>query len=174
MINDMLDLDRIEAGRMVLRPQAVDINALLQDAVNRARASSERHFIAANFDAQNPTVQCDPDRIAQVVANLVSNAVKYSPDGGDITVSSSAHDGVLEISVRDHGMGIAPEFVQRLFSRYERYEKAGNKILGTGLGLAIARQIIEMHGGKIWVESELGKGADFRFTLPAGSSSLKS
>jgi len=104
-----------------------------------------------------------------VVANLVSNAVKYSPDGGDINVTSSAHDGVVEISVRDHGMGIAPEFVQRLFSRYERYEKAGNKILGTGLGLAIARQIIEMHGGKIWVESELGKGADFRFTLPVGS-----
>jgi len=169
MINDMLDLDRIEAGRLVLHPQPVDINSLLQEAVNRARASSERHFIAANFDAQNPTIQCDPDRIAQVVANLVSNAIKYSPEGGDINVTSSMHDGVVEIGVRDHGMGIAPEFVQRLFSRYERYEKAGNKILGTGLGLAIARQIIEMHGGKIWVESELGKGADFRFTLPVGT-----
>ena len=174
MINDMLDLDRIEAGRLVLHPQPVEINSLLQDAVNRARASSERHFVAGNFDPQNPTVQCDPDRIAQVVANLVSNAVKYSPEGGDINVTSSTRDGVVEISVRDHGMGIAPEFVQRLFSRYERYEKAGNKILGTGLGLAIARQIIEMHGGKIWVESELGKGADFRFTLPVGAPSLKS
>jgi PAS domain S-box-containing protein len=172
MINDMLDLDRIEAGRLVLHPQAVDINTLLQDAVNRARASSDRHFIAGNFDPQSPSIQCDPDRIAQVVANLVSNAVKYSPDGGDINVTSTAHDGLVEISVRDHGMGIAPEFVQRLFSRYERYEKAGNKILGTGLGLAIARQIIEMHGGKIWVESELGKGADFRFTLPVGSPKL--
>jgi len=153
----------------VLHPQRVDINGLLQDAVNRARASSERHFIAGNFDPATPAVQCDPDRIAQVVANLVSNAVKYSPDGGDINVTSSVNDGVVEVSVRDHGMGIAPEFVQRLFSRYERYEKAGNKILGTGLGLAIARQIIEMHGGKIWVVSELGKGADFRFTLPVGS-----
>lgn len=169
MINDMLDLDRIEAGRLTMHPQATDINKLLQDAVNRARASSDRHFIAADFDAANPVVQCDSDRIAQVVANLVSNAIKYSPEGGDIAVTSVAHDGVVEISVRDHGLGIAPEFVQRLFSRYERYEKAGNKILGTGLGLAIARQIVEMHGGKIWVVSEQGKGSDFRFTLPAGA-----
>ena len=169
MINDMLDLDRIEAGRLTMRPQPTDINKLLQDAVSRARATSDRHFIAAEFDPTNPTVQCDSDRIAQVVANLVSNAIKYSPEGGDIAVTSAAHDGVVEISVRDHGLGIAPEFVQRLFSRYERYEKAGNKILGTGLGLAIARQIVEMHGGKIWVVSEQGKGADFRFTLPVGS-----
>jgi PAS domain S-box-containing protein len=172
MINDMLDLDRIEAGRLTLHPQPTDINKLLQDAVNRARASSDRHFIAADFDATNPVVQCDSDRIAQVVANLVSNAIKYSPEGGDIAVTSVAHDGVVEVSVRDHGLGIAPEFVQRLFSRYERYEKAGNKILGTGLGLAIARQIVEMHGGKIWVVSEQGKGSDFRFTLPAGSGRL--
>jgi len=169
MINDMLDLDRIEAGRLVLHPQPVAINNLLQDAVNRARATSERHFIAANFDASSPTVQCDPDRIAQVLANLLSNAIKYSPDGGDIAVTSAVRDGVVEVSVRDHGLGIAPEFKERLFSRYERYEKAGNKILGTGLGLAITRQIVEMSGGKVWVESQPGEGSDFHFTLPIGS-----
>jgi signal transduction histidine kinase len=114
-------------------------------------------------------VQCDPDRIAQVVANLLSNAIKYSPQGGDIAVTSMARDGVVDVSIRDHGLGIAPEFKERLFSRYERYEKAGNKILGTGLGLAITRQIIEMSGGKIWVESELGEGSDFHFTLPVGT-----
>jgi two-component system, sensor histidine kinase and response regulator len=169
MINDMLDLDRIEAGRLVLHPQPVAINNLLQDAVNRARATSERHFIAANFDASSPTVQCDPDRIAQVLANLLSNAIKYSPDGGDIAVTSAVRDGVVDVSVRDHGLGIAPEFKERLFSRYERYEKAGNKILGTGLGLAITRQIVEMSGGKVWVESQPGEGSDFHFTLPIGS-----
>jgi two-component system, sensor histidine kinase and response regulator len=168
MINDMLDLDRIEAGRLTLRPQPVDINDLLQDAVNRARASSERHFIASNFDPSYPIVQCDPDRIQQVVANLLSNAIKYSPDGGDIAVTSTTRDGVVDVSVRDHGLGIAPEFKERLFSRYERYEKAGNKILGTGLGLAITRQIVEMSGGKVWVESQLGQGSDFHFTLPVG------
>ncbi|HEY3086128.1 MAG TPA: PAS domain-containing sensor histidine kinase [Candidatus Dormibacteraeota bacterium] len=169
MINDMLDLDRIEAGRLTLHPQPVDINDLIEFAVTRARASSERHFIASYLDPSSPVVQCDPDRIAQVVANLLSNAIKYSPDGGDIAVTSSTHDGVVEVSVRDHGLGIAPEFKERLFSRYERYEKAGNKILGTGLGLAITRQIVEMSGGKIWVESELGQGSDFRFTLPVGA-----
>jgi len=104
-----------------------------------------------------------------VVANLLSNVIKYSPDGGEIVVSSAARDGQVDVSVRDHGMGIAPEFLQRLFSRYERYEKASNKIIGTGLGLAITRQIIEMHGGKIWVDSELGAGSDFHFTLPVAS-----
>ena len=169
MINDMLDLDRIEAGRLELHPQPVDINSLLGDAVDRARASSENHAIVSQFDANRPTVHADPDRIEQVVANLLSNAIKYSPDGGEITVSSAASDGHVEVSVRDHGIGIAPEFIQHLFNRYERYEKTNNKILGTGLGLAIARQIVEMHGGKIWVESQSGEGSDFHFTLPLGS-----
>ncbi|TMD78290.1 MAG: PAS domain-containing sensor histidine kinase [Chloroflexi bacterium] len=166
MINDILDLDRIEAGRLVLQPQAVDINNLLDDAVDRARASSARHSIVCSFDPAKPVVQCDPDRIAQVMANLLSNAIKYSPEGGEITVSSVAREGHVDVSVRDHGIGIAPDFAQRLFSRYERYEKTTSKIMGTGLGLAITRQIVEMHGGRIWVDSEPGAGADFRFTLP--------
>ena len=166
MINDILDLDRIEAGRLVLQPQAVDINNLLDDAVDRARASSARHSIVCSFDPAKPVVQCDPDRIAQVMANLLSNAIKYSPEGGEITVSSVAREDHVDVSVRDHGIGIAPDFAQRLFSRYERYEKTTSKIMGTGLGLAITRQIVEMHGGRIWVDSEPGAGADFRFTLP--------
>jgi PAS domain S-box-containing protein len=169
MINDMLDLDRIEAGRLTLHLQPVHINGLLEEAVERARASSPRHFIAVTLDSQRPVVQCDPDRIAQVVANLLSNAIKYSPEGGDIVVSSVARDTQVDVSIRDHGTGITPDFKQRLFSRYERYEKTSNKIIGTGLGLAITRQIIEMHGGKIWVDSELGSGSDFHFTLPVAT-----
>jgi PAS domain S-box-containing protein len=170
MINDMLDLDRIEAGRLTLHLQPVHINGLLEDAVERARASSPRHFIALTLDSQRPVVQCDPDRIVQVVANLLSNAIKYSPEGGDIVVTSVAGDGHVDVSIRDHGTGIAPDFIQRLFSRYERYEKTSNKVIGTGLGLAITRQIIELHGGKIWVDSELGSGSDFHFTLPVAAS----
>jgi two-component system, sensor histidine kinase and response regulator len=165
MINDMLDLDRIEAGRLTLHVQNVDLTSLLEDAADRARASSARHVVVCNFDG-HPSVQCDPDRIAQVVANLLSNAIKYSPEGGEIVVTSVMRDGAVDVSVRDHGVGIAPEFIQRLFSRYERYEKTSSKILGTGLGLAITRQIVEMHGGKIWVDSEPGAGSDFHFTLP--------
>ena len=165
MINDMLDLDRIEAGRLTLHVQNVDLIPLLEDAADRARASSARHFIVCKFDG-HPTVQADPDRLAQVVANLLSNAVKYSPDGGEIALTSMVRDGVVDVSVLDHGIGIAPEFIQRLFSRYERYEKTAGKILGTGLGLAITRQIVEMHGGKVWVDSQLGSGSDFHFTVP--------
>jgi signal transduction histidine kinase len=154
---------------LTLNPQSVDLNRLLDDAVIRARVSTSHHLIKGNFDPLGPTVVADPDRIAQVVANLLSNAIKYSPDGGEIVVSSAAVDGHVDVSVRDHGMGIAPEFLQRLFSRYERYEKSSNKIIGTGLGLAITRQIIEMHGGKIWVESKIGEGSDFHFTLPVAA-----
>jgi two-component system sensor histidine kinase/response regulator len=166
MINEMLDLDRIEAGRLTLHMQPVDINALLEDAVDRARASSAQHLIVYNLDPVRPIAQCDPDRIAQVMANLLSNAIKYSPDGGEIAVTSAADNGSVDVAVRDHGIGIAPDFVQRLFSRYERYEKNNNKIIGAGLGLAITRQIIELHGGRIWVDSEAGTGSNFHFTLP--------
>ncbi len=166
MINDMLDLDRIEAGRLTLRMEAVDINVVLQEAVERARASSEHHVFEFKLDPAHPVTQCDADRVAQIVANLLTNAVKYSPDGGEIVVSSHASEGFVEVSVRDHGVGIAPEFAKRLFSRYERYEKTSGKIIGTGLGLAIARQIVEMHHGRIWVDTTAGSGSDFRFTLP--------
>ncbi|HEY4914524.1 MAG TPA: PAS domain-containing sensor histidine kinase [Candidatus Dormibacteraeota bacterium] len=166
MINDMLDLDRIEAGRLTLRLEAVDINVVLEEAVERARASSEHHVFELKLDPAHPVTQCDPDRVAQIVANLLTNAVKYSPDGGEVVVSSHASEGFVEVSVRDHGAGIAPEFAKRLFSRYERYEKTSGKIIGTGLGLAIARQIVEMHHGRIWVNTTVGSGSDFRFSLP--------
>lgn len=166
MINDMLDLDRIEAGRLTLHTSTAKINDLLQGAVERARASSDKHTVTCDLDPSQPVVECDPDRITQVISNLLTNAVKYSPGGGEIVVSSRAVATHVDISVRDHGLGIAPEFIKRMFGRYERYEKTSSKILGTGLGLAITRQIVEMHGGKIWVDSELGKGSDFHFTLP--------
>jgi signal transduction histidine kinase len=121
-----------------------------------------------NLDPALPVAHCDADRVAQIISNLLTNAVKYSPDGGEVLVSSVASEGFVEVSVRDHGVGIAPEFAKRLFSRYERYEKTSGKIIGTGLGLAIAKQIVEMHGGRIWVDTTVGSGSDFRFTLPMG------
>jgi signal transduction histidine kinase len=165
MINDMLDLDRIEAGRLTLHIEDTDLDGLLRSAAERAQAVSDMHHVVCKLDGR-PSVRCDPDRIAQVAANLLSNAIKYSPAGGEIAVSTTSRDGIVDISIRDHGLGIPPEFKDKLFHRYERYEKSATKILGTGLGLALARQIVEMHGGKIWVESEVGAGSDFHFTLP--------
>jgi PAS domain S-box-containing protein len=166
MINDMLDLDRIEAGRLVLRMEPVHVNAVLQEAADRTRASSERHTVTTRLDLAEPVVSCDEDRLAQIISNLLTNAVKYSPDGGEIVVTSRVIDRFVQIGVRDHGVGIAPDFVKRLFNRYERYEKTSGKVIGTGLGLAIAKQIVEMHGGRIWVESTVGDGSEFHFTLP--------
>jgi signal transduction histidine kinase len=119
------------------------------------------------LDPALPTALGDSDRLFQVVSNLLSNAVKYSPAGGEVLITSQAQDGIVQVNVRDHGLGIPPEFVKKLFGRYERFEnKDKTKIIGTGLGLAITRQIVDMHGGKIWVESTLGAGSEFHFTVP--------
>ena len=167
MITEMLDLDRIEAGRMTLNIVALDLNVILTEAAERARAASAKHSIVTRLDPVLPAVRGDSDRLFQVVSNLLSNAVKYSPTGGEVLVTSHVQDGTVQVDVRDRGMGIPPEFVKRLFSRYERLEdKAKAKIIGTGLGLAITRQIVEMHGGKIWVDSTVGAGSEFHFTVP--------
>jgi two-component system, sensor histidine kinase and response regulator len=169
MITEMLELDRIEAGRMILNIEPVDLNAIVMEAAERARAASPKHSIVTRLDPDLPAARGDSDRLFQVVANLLSNAVKYSA-GGEVLVTSQAGDGVLRVSVRDHGLGIPPEFVKKLFGRYERFEgKDKTKVIGTGLGLAITRQIVEMHGGKIWVDSTVGKGSEFHFTLPVGA-----
>jgi two-component system sensor histidine kinase VicK len=103
-----------------------------------------------------------------VVSNLLSNAIKYSPEGGEVRVASRSNDGSIEVSVQDHGLGIPAEFIDRIFGRYERFESnRTSKVTGTGLGLAISRQIVELHGGRIWVESQAGKGSIFHFTIPA-------
>jgi len=170
MITEMLDLDRIEAGRMTLNICPIDLNAILNDAADRARAASPKHTIAADLDTSLPAVRGDSDRLFQVVSNLLSNAVKYSPGGGEILLTSQARDGMVEVSVIDHGLGIPADFVKKLFGRYERFEdKNKPKIIGTGLGLAITRQIVDMHGGKIWVDSTVGVGSQFHFTVPVAA-----
>ncbi len=169
MITEMLELDRIEAGRMILNIVPVDLNAIVTDAAERARATSQKHTIVTRLDPELPAARGDSDRLFQVVSNLLSNAVKYSA-GGEILVTSQAADGVLRVSVRDHGLGIPPDFVKKLFGRYERFEgKDKTKVIGTGLGLAITRQIVELHGGKVWVDSTVGAGSEFHFTLPVGA-----
>jgi PAS domain S-box-containing protein len=168
MITEMLDLDRIESGRVSLRISSVDLNGLLQDAVNRAQATTAAHRISATLDPRIEKIDADSDRLIEVVSNLLSNAVKYSPHGGDIEVKSQLVDAGVEVSVADHGQGIPADFLSRIFGRYERYVQSGKQqVVGTGLGLAIARQIIDLHKGKIWVESTVGTGSVFHFVIPA-------
>jgi signal transduction histidine kinase len=162
----MLDLDRMESGRMSIRTSDVDINEVLGDAIARAGSSPTVDF-KADLDPRLPIVVGDRDRLVQVVSNLVNNAVKYSPDGGTVTLSSRVEGGFALVSVTDTGVGIPPDEIAHVFERFRRVRSgAAQSIPGTGLGLTIVKQIVEMHGGKIWVESAVGHGSAFHFTLP--------
>jgi PAS domain S-box-containing protein len=172
LITDMLDLDRLEAGKMKLEMSPIDLNAIVEGVAVRSSVVSLKHRISTELEPNVAMVLGDSDRLVQVVTNLVSNAIKYSPVGGEVVISTHSVNGAVEVSIRDHGVGIPADFVDRLFGRFERYEKSPSKVIGTGLGLAIARQIIEMHGGKIWVESAVGSGSVFHFTIPAVSTAM--
>jgi two-component system sensor histidine kinase VicK len=173
LISDMLDLDRLEAGKMTLKMSPTDLNKIVEGVAVRSLAVAAKHRIRSELEANVPMVLGDSDRLVQVVTNLVSNAIKYSPVGGEILISTHSANAVVEVRVRDHGVGIPADFVDRLFGRFERYEKTPSKVIGTGLGLAIARQIVEMHSGKIWVESAEGSGSVFHFTIPTVVSEVK-
>jgi signal transduction histidine kinase len=172
MINEMLDLSRMEAGRMTLDRQAADLNAIVKDVVDRVRPHAPEHPITLRLDPALPQIMADRDRLTQVVGNLLSNAVKYSPTGGAIVVTTSREDASLHLAVRDHGMGIAPDALDSIWEQYSRVDsKAMKGIQGTGLGLPIVRQIVAMHGGKVWAESEAGRGSTFHVVLPLAASS---
>jgi PAS domain S-box-containing protein len=167
LIGDMLDLDRMESGRMSMRTGDVDINEVLSEAIARAVTSAATVEFEADLDPRLPIVAGDRDRLIQVVSNLVNNAVKYSPDGGKVTLSTRGEGGFALVSVTDTGLGIPPDEIGHVFERFRRVRSgAAQSIPGTGLGLTIVKQIVEMHGGKIWVESAVGHGSAFHFTIP--------
>jgi PAS domain S-box-containing protein len=167
MIDNLLDLEKIQAGKMELVPEAVDLNALLEEALERTRRTSLWHTFSFQGDDRIPLIHVDHDKIMQAMTNLLSNAVKYSPHGGEILVHSMLEGTNVHISIQDEGMGIHPDMLDQVFIPYSRIHSATNQyIQGTGLGLPIVRQIIEMHAGKVWVESELDHGSCFHFTLP--------
>lgn len=168
LINDFLDLQRIDSGRQVLNVTLVDLALLLEEAVVAAGEDPERP-IRLVLDAPLPAVRADPDRIRQVLANLLSNARKYSPNGGDITVAARRCDEGVAVTVADQGIGIPPEALPHLFEPFYRVDNSDRRaITGTGLGLAICRKIVQEHGGRIWAESAgPGQGTSMTFTLPA-------
>jgi signal transduction histidine kinase len=170
LINDILDLSKVEAGRMELELAPVALGELLENGVTMVRERATHHGIELHLQV-DPRVACvraDERKLKQIVFNLLSNAVKFTPDGGrvDISLQGGAGDTV-QISVRDSGPGIAPEDQARIF---EEFEQVGRGVLqareGTGLGLAVAKQLVELHGGLIWVQSQPGEGSTFNFTLP--------
>jgi signal transduction histidine kinase len=167
LITDMLDLDRMESGQMTLHSEPVDLNRIVTDAATYFRLSAADHPIELHLDAALHDFLGDSDRLTQVVTNLVSNAIKYSPAGGVIELRTVRDEGAVTLTVADHGMGIPAAHLEKIFDRYSRVETAETRVIqGTGLGLPIVRQIVQLCGGKVWATSESGHGSVFHVQLP--------
>jgi GAF domain-containing protein len=169
LINDILDLSKIEAGRMELELSDFHLPTALDSALTLVRERAGRRGIALqiNVDERLGEIQADERKVRQVVLNLLSNAIKFTPESGRIEVAAAPKDGLVEVSVSDTGVGIAPEDQEAVFEEFRQVGTADKKVEGTGLGLTLCRKFVELHGGKIWVKSELGKGSTFTFTIPA-------
>ena len=168
LINDILDLSKIEAGRMELELTEFDLPTAIENALMLVRERAGRRSIAiqTNIDHQPGQIQADGRKVRQVVLNLLSNAIKFTPEGGRIEVSAVPKDGLVEISISDTGIGIAPEDHGKVFEEFRQVGTAEKKSEGTGLGLTLCRKFVELHGGRIWVKSQLGEGSTFTFTIP--------
>jgi signal transduction histidine kinase len=169
LINDILDLSKIEAGRMELEPADFDIPTAIENALIlvRERAGRRGITLARAIDERVGMIRADERKIKQVLLNLLSNALKFTPEGGRIDVRAAVNDGMVEISVADTGVGIAPEDQEAVFEEFRQVGTAAKKVEGTGLGLALSRKFIELHGGKIWVKSQVGVGSTFTLRIPA-------
>jgi signal transduction histidine kinase len=166
LIRNLLDMSRLEAGVLRMDREPVQMADIIRSCAQRVQRLTDRHQILMAWDCDQ-LVEADSRRIAQVATNLLENAVKYSPDGGDIVVGGQIVGNALQVSVVDQGVGIPTRDLHRVFDRFHRVEgEISKRVGGTGLGLAICQRLVEAHGGKIWAESRLGKGSTFYFTLP--------
>ena len=166
----MLDLARIEAGRMELQIEPAALDEIL-DAVQstmRPLASKKAIELRVDSDGSIPAFPMDAGRVTQILLNLVGNAIKFTPEAGRVWVRADTANGMARVEVGDTGPGIPAEDQERIFLEFEQVETGGSagKPEGTGLGLALAKKFVDMHGGKLWVESEAGRGSRFFFTLP--------
>jgi signal transduction histidine kinase len=173
LVNDFLDITRIESGRQVITKGPVDVDKLIQNAVADLRPLADEKNIRLEYVSPGnvPAVFGDRNLIEQVLINLLSNAIKYSPKGAWARVALAQQNGSCAIAVSDNGLGIPKESIPRLFEKFYRVRCDDRKdIIGTGLGLSLVKQIIEVHQGTIRVESEHGKGSTFTFTIPVAKS----
>ncbi len=172
VINDLLDMTALEAGKMRIEPSYVDLNRLIDQSIRNTQIIASRKKINVSHDNSTPSyvVFADESRVIQVLDNLVSNAIKYTQEGGQVTISVTPEDAnkdVVRVAIRDTGIGIAKEKLRMIFERFERaHDPTIGKVEGMGLGLTIVREIVGLHNGRIWVESEEKKGSTFYFTLP--------
>jgi signal transduction histidine kinase len=169
LINEILDLSKIEAGKVELDRSRFDLPTTIEGTLTLVRERATRHglTIDLSIDERLGEIEADERKVRQILLNLLSNAVKFTPDGGQVDVAAVVIDDVAQIAVKDTGIGIAPADQESIF---EEFQQVGGdhegKREGTGLGLTLARKFVELHGGRIWVKSSVGKGANFTFTLP--------
>lgn len=165
LIQDLLELSRVEAGRLKMEHSPFEFDELVDEVVENTQMTTSRTIIKKG--STKKMVVGDKERLGQVLTNLLSNAVKYSPDGSDIVVSSLVHDKSIITSVRDYGIGISKKYHQKIFERF--YRVSGNDeetYPGMGIGLNVSNEIVTRHGGKMWIESQKGKGSTFYFSIP--------
>ena len=169
IVRDLLESSIIDAGLLEIEKEPVLLPRLAQQAMRDIARRTKIHRFLVTFPDDFPMVQADSERIRQVLHNLLDNAVKYSPDGGLVVVRGEVRQAEVIVSVADQGVGIAPEDLNRLFDKYFRVKsESGRPVPGTGLGLPIAQTIVQNHSGRIWAESQLGKGTTLYFSLPLG------
>jgi signal transduction histidine kinase len=171
LINDILDLSKVEAGKMELQMSELDIKRLLESSISLFKEKAYKQSLQMTFEIAEglDTMMGDERKIKQVLFNLLSNATKFTPAGGKIhTVAGSADDKeFIEFSVLDTGIGISPEDQKKLFTPFQQIDvRLTREYKGTGLGLSLCKKIVELHGGRIWIESEAGKGSRFAFVIP--------
>lgn len=173
MINDLLDLEKMELGRTILEYEEIDFIELTSEIVERTNAISNEHQIDFQCHKSFPHIYGDRDKLTQIMYNLLSNALKYSPHGGIILVEMDVEEAQIHVCVHDQGIGIPQEALEAIFHPYNRVHAHDTRyIKGTGLGLPIVRHLVELHGGRIWAESIPGQGSTFHFTLPLKKTAL--
>jgi signal transduction histidine kinase len=173
LVNDILDLERLHAGQVELQRRTTPADALLQQAIDGLQGVAERAGVRMDNGATSVEVYADPDRVLQVLTNLLGNAVKFSPPGSVVRASAERRGRDVLFRVEDHGRGIPAEQLESVFERFRQVDASDARQKGgSGLGLAIARGIVQQHGGRIWAESVPGEGSTFHFTLPTAPACL--
>ena len=169
LLNEILDLSKVEAGQMVLEPSTFLVGGALEYALSlvRERAAAHDITLAVEVDPRVPVIEADELRFKQVVLNLVSNAVKFTPDGGTVSVRAALEGDELQVTVTDSGIGVPAEDRERIFESFQQGGRGAPKEEGTGLGLTLSRRIVELFGGRMWLESVVGSGSTFGFAVPA-------
>jgi signal transduction histidine kinase len=170
LINDLFELSQLETGQVQLAVEAVNMNDLLSDVLEsmQAQAGAKGVSLKGIFSEDLPIIKGELNKLQRVIYNLVQNAIRHTPSGGSISLSTQVAPEGVRVEVADTGEGIAPEDLPHIFEQFFRGEKSRSRETGgAGLGLAIAKRIVEAHHGRIWVESQVGQGTRFRFVLPA-------